>query len=121
MDLRRNFIRMPFRTKLHLNIDDREHEGEMLDISLLGLLACCDLRKPAKQGEHCLMKLRLPAGTVLDFQAVVVHAKENRIGFKFIGMAPRTFSRLLSFMELGTGRPDRISNELRLLATRSNE
>jgi hypothetical protein len=118
MGLRRNFIRLPFRVRILLGVDGRDYTGEMLDISLQGLLLECPLPIPVRQGDHCRLQIALAAGVSLDFLAVAVHRRDLRIGCKFIGMDTATFTHLLRLMELNSGRPDKIAGELRLLAMR---
>jgi hypothetical protein len=110
---RRNFQRIPFTTNADILIKNKKHKGELLDISLKGALIQGTGHIPLEMGSRCELTIHLLETTiVLNFEADLVHSKENRLGFKFVSEDTETAMHLRRLLELNIGSSDEIEKEI---------
>jgi hypothetical protein len=114
MPMRRQFVRIPFETGAVLVYQNVNIEATLIDISLTGALVHCQ-RADEIRGD-CILAIPLSTHVMLSFHAQVQHCSHDRLGCRFVGMSPATFSHLVRLLELNTFEEGRIERELQSLA-----
>jgi len=113
MDERRNFQRVPFETRAEINYNGKTYHGELLDISLQGALVLCKSPTPLKKGNRCELLIHLLDSEVaLQFEADIIHRRDNNFGFKFISEDTETATHLRRLLELNIGSSEAIDREV---------
>jgi hypothetical protein len=116
MEQRRNFGRIPFGTTTYLQLDRERHAGSLIDISLKGAQIQFETPIQMAIGQSCRLSIPLSDNVLLTFNAEVVHCQDHRTGFKFTALDADTFAHLVRLLELNTGDPEQVEQELRFLA-----
>jgi len=95
---RRRFRRVPLQTRVQLNFDKEEIEGETIDVSLTGMLVKVPADAPS--GAPVRVKLyALDSGVPITGSGAVVRSLSgNRVGIQLNRMAPVETSRLQDFL-----------------------
>jgi c-di-GMP-binding flagellar brake protein YcgR len=110
---RRNFQRVPFATKAEINCNEKKYHGELLDISLLGALIHGKGTIPLEEGSICELLIHLlDSEIIMQFDVDLVHRKEDRFGFRFIGNDTETMIHLRRLLELNIGSSEAIDKEI---------
>ena len=113
MDERRNFQRVPFATQAEINCSGKKYHGELLDISLQGALVLYKGTIPLEEGNRCELSIHLLDSEVtLQFEADILHRRENRFGFKFVSEDTETATHLRRLLELNIGSSEAIDREV---------
>jgi c-di-GMP-binding flagellar brake protein YcgR len=110
---RRNFHRIPFTTDAEIHCNNKKYKGELLDISLQGVLIQGTGHIPLKTGNRCDLTIHLLETEIaLNFEADLVHNEKNRLGFKFVSEDTETAMHLRRLLELNIGSSDEIEKEI---------
>ena len=113
MDERRHFQRVPFATKADINCEGNKYLGELLDISLQGALVLGKGMIPLEDGSYCELSIHLLDSEItLQFEAELVHRRDNKFGFKFISEDTETATHLRRLLELNIGSSEAIDREI---------
>lgn len=109
----RRFRRVPFETEVTLHNEEEVWSTELLDLAMKGALLGANAPLPLALGTKCKLCIALPGSPILlDFQAELIHCKENRYGFKFISEDLATLTHLRKLIELNTGDAEATRSEL---------
>jgi len=112
---RRNFHRVPFATEAEINCEEKKYHGELLDISLQGALIQGKGTIPFETGSICELSVHLSGSEItLQFDVNLVHRKDNRLGFQFIGEDTETMIHLKRLLELNIGSSEILDKEISL-------
>ena len=116
MDEKRHFGRVLFGTEVLLEFEGERYRQELTDVSLNGALVT--LKEAVDIGSDALCRLTIPLSedVQMTFQARAVHFEQNQVGLKFTEADTVSLSHLRRLLELNTGNPERIENELHFLA-----
>ncbi len=115
MPERRNFQRIPFTTDAAIHCNNKKYKGELLDISLKGVLIQGTGQIQLKMGNRCDLTIHLlETEIVLNFEADLVHTEGNKLGFKFVGEDTETAMHLRRLLELNIGSSEEIEKEIDL-------
>ena len=96
---RRRFRRVPLRTRVCLQFDHEEVEGETIDVSLNGMLVRADHTIPAMSPVRVSLYAPGQAGMPITGSGSVVRALSgNRLGIQLNRLAPIESSRLQEFL-----------------------
>lgn len=113
---RRHFGRIPFGIEVALDIPDSTCPGVLLDISLKGaLLELPSQTNEIRKGQSGHLKLQLVDEATLEFTVEAIHIDGRQLGVKFTEFDLDTLSHLRRLLELNSGDPDRVKNELHFL------
>jgi len=113
MDERRNFQRVPFATQAEINCNGKKYHGELLDISLQGALVLGKGIIPLEEGSCCELSIHLLDSEItLQFEANLLHRRDNKFGFKFISEDTETATHLRRLLELNIGSSETIDREV---------
>jgi len=95
---RRRFRRVPLQTRVQVQFDQKEIEGETIDISLSGML----IKMPADVPDGAPIRIRLYAldsgVPIIGSGSVVRTLSGNRVGIQMHRMAPIESNRLQEFL-----------------------
>lgn len=109
----RRFQRVHFEADVEIVYNGQSVECELLDIALKGALVDSPTPLTAPLGSICNIAITLPGTTIaLDFQAELVHTEATHYGFKFLSEDLETMTHLRKLVELNTGDPESVRNEL---------
>ena len=116
MDDRRNYQRVPFATKAEINCSGKKYHGELLDISLQGALVLYKGTIPLEECNRCELSIHLLNSEItLQFEANLLHRRDNKFGFKFISEDTETATHLRRLLELNIGSSEAIDREVDFL------
>jgi len=110
----RKFGRISFGTIVTVITNGQTCKGTLHDLSLNGAKIILDSPAAPTPNNPCLMRLPLSKDLTLEFQGVVVHAYESTVGIQFTQTDPESFGHLIRLMELNTGNPEKVHQELHL-------
>jgi len=117
MNENRRFSRVPFDAPTYFSLDSVDYEGELIDISLKGVL----IQLPVVAPENAIGKVvKISIGECdspipINMTAVCVHLDEHLMGFdcQAIDLDSATYLRRL--LEVNLGSEDQVNNELTAL------
>lgn len=114
MDDKRFFKRVKFESTSQIEINNKSHAAELLDISLRGALLSADKELPMKEGEHGVLYIHLPQSDItMTFDAKLVHNNNaGNYGFKFLTEDIDTITHLRRLLELNMGEEGDIGVEI---------
>jgi hypothetical protein len=116
MPNKRRFSRVKCIEKSIVETDSGPREVMLHDISLKGALVEIGSDLPVREGERWKLLFQLDhSDVVLQFEAEVVHCRENLAGVKFVEMDLDTMIHLRSLMEARTVNPEQVRHELSFL------
>jgi hypothetical protein len=109
----RHFQRVPFDAEVELAFGNQSATCHLLDIALKGALVETSTELAITGDTPCNLCITLPGTTiVLDFEAKLVHREETHYGFKFLSEDLETLTHLRKLLELNTGDPEGVRQEL---------
>ncbi len=112
----RRFSRVRCIEKSIVKTDSGSHDVVLKDISLKGALIEHGNDLPAQEGDRWKLFFQLDqTDIILEFEAEVIHRRDNLAGVKFIEMDLDTMIHLRSLMEARTVNPDQVRHELEFL------
>lgn len=112
----RRFSRVRCIEKSVVKTDSGSHDVVLKDISLKGALIEHGNDLPAREGDRWKLFFQLDqTDIILEFEAEVIHLRDNLAGVKFIEMDLDTMIHLRSLMEARTVNPDQVRHELEFL------
>lgn len=117
----RQFSRVKFAARTLLCCGPEKIEAVLVDISMKGALVQVAPPIPSLHFDsRCELSVSLDSSDiVMHFEVELVHARENLIGMKFVGVDIDTMIHLRSLLEFNTADPDQVRNELAIfLGTR---
>jgi len=113
MENKRYYKRINFHVKAAAKIDNIINPGELYDIALKGSLIKMNKKPAPLLGKKCHVMLKLPNSIItLEFEARIVHQKNNFLGFKFEGADVDSITHLRRLLVLNTGDEEGIDREL---------
>ena len=95
---RRRFRRVPLQSKVRIDSEKGEWEGETIDVSLNGMLVKCPARIPAGSPVHVSLYLSPEMKPVVGFGSVVRVLAENRMGIQLNRLTMAESGRLQEFL-----------------------
>lgn len=117
MNDNRRFSRVPFDAPAYFSLESVDYEGELIDISLKGVLIHLPVVAPATAiGKVVKISIGESDSPIpIYMTAVCVHLDENLMGFdcQTIDLDSATFLRRL--LEVNLGSEDQVNNELTAL------
>ncbi len=100
-----------------VEINGALHDVALVDISLKGALVSLPPGAVPARGEPCNLMAHLDMSNVtLYFTGVIAHAHDSLAGITFLTIDIDTMIHLRSLLELNSGDPDLVRNELTALA-----
>lgn len=113
MENKRYYKRINFHVEADAKIDNIMNSGELYDIALKGALIKMNKKLDPSLGKTCHVMLKLPNSIItLEFEAKIVHQKDNFLGFKFEGADVDSITHLRRLLVLNTGDEEGIDREL---------
>jgi len=113
----RRFSRVPFDAPAYFTLDNVSYEGELVDISLKGVLLQLPVIAPASAiGKEVHINIGEPDSPIpINMTAICVHLDDRLMGFdcKIIDLDSATFLRRL--LEVNLGSEDQVNDELAAL------
>lgn len=117
MSDKRRFSRIKCVEKSNVDTGSGSFEVDLLDISLKGALVEHPGDLHVRPGDGWKLSFRLnQSDIILQFEALVVHCRDNLAGVKFVEMDLDTMVHLRSLMEARTADPDQVRDELAFFA-----
>ena len=109
----RRFRRIPFAAEVKVQLGESCWAAELLDVAMKGALIGSLAELPLSIGAQPMIIISLPGTTIsLDFKAELVHAENQRYGFKFLSENLETLGHLRKMIELNTGDAETTRSEL---------
>lgn len=115
MSEHRKFTRVQFVARAELEKDGLTFDGDVVDLSLKGILLKTEGENELTELDDILLTLILSETLKLEFSARVVHQHENLYGLKFVAEDLDSFTHLRRVCELNAHDPDKITEELSFL------
>jgi len=113
MDNKRYYKRINFHVEAAAKIDNKMYTGELYDVALKGALIKMNKKPGSVSGKKCDVKLKLPNSIItLEFEATIVHQKDDFLGFSFEGADVDSITHLRRLLVLNTGDEEGIDREL---------
>ena len=113
MDNKRYFKRINFHVDVAASIDKTLYKGELFDISLKGALIKMDRKIKLSLRKTGTVILKLPnSDIILEFEAKIVHKKDDFVGFRFEGADVDSITHLRRLLVLNTGDEEGIDREI---------
>ena len=113
MENKRYNKRISFHVDAAVKINDVIYQGELYDISLKGALIKIEKNIEPPANPICTVILKLPNSIItLEFEAKIVHKKDNFFGFRFEGADVDSLTHLRRLLVLNTGDEEGIDREL---------
>jgi len=110
---KRHFQRVPFNAEVELLFAEQNQVCNLLDIALKGALLEIPPPFELAMNSLCNLCITLPDTSIcLDFHAQLVHREGDHFGFKFISEDLETFTHLRRLLELNSGDPEGVREEL---------
>lgn len=110
---KRKFTRVNFVSHAHIVVNGESYEGEVLDLSIRGVLLEFEEMPPVKTEETIMLNILFDAsGLKLSTKAQAARIDGSRIGFKFMSIDIDTMTHLRRIIELNCGDPDKVADEL---------
>lgn len=114
---RRNFSRINFKAEALLVIENKRVKGKLADLSLHGLLIEIMEENALKVGDTCDIELIFSEEQKKHtVKAASVYINDDQYGFKFIEIDIDTITHIRRTIELYTGDPELVKEELFFLA-----
>ncbi len=118
---KRRFLRIRFTAACELTHNDLSYEGQVENISLNGALVSFNDGVIVPQDDECALAVFLKGDNdPLQMRVKVIYSNFTMIGVKFALMDVVMRERLNNLVVSLSGEPDRIREELRLLARESD-
>jgi len=115
MSEQRHFQRVPFTATILVEGPGGQHKGQLIDISLQGLLFDAPEQLPISIGDTCSLSIVLPsADQRLCFEGTLIHHSERRYGFRFVREEDETMIHLRRLLELNLGCGEEIDREIEI-------
>ena len=112
-DDHRRFTRFPFQASVRLHDRHGARQGELLDISLKGVLTNRPPEWPAEIGESVDIEIALTdSEVVIRMQTTLAHLEAGRAGFTCLHIDLDSASHLRRLIELNLGNETRLQREL---------
>ena len=112
MNEQRTYRRIPFHTEAELNIKDRPHQCQLIDLALQGALFRSEAELPLATGDRCQVVIVLPASDLtMEFTGELIHQRGQFYGFIFISEDAVTMGHLRRLLELNFGNGDAVDVE----------
>jgi len=113
---KRRFYRTEFKTGGEIIYTGRHIPVTVVDLSLKGALVHPENADVLPDGADVLMRIRLSGSNVaIEAQARFVHQESQYLGFRFTSIDVESMTHLRRLMELNSGDPEEIENELSFL------
>ena len=113
MENKRYYKRVDFHVNAAARVDNILYTGELYDISLKGALIKMNRRLGSSLGKTGNVMLKLPNSNItLEFEAKIVHQKDDFLGFKFVGADVDSITHLRRLLVLNTGDEEEIDREI---------
>jgi len=110
---RRKFHRIPFQCECQVHCGERVWSGELLDISLRGVLFRLSETVLLDKGSICYVDIVLAGSDIrLQFESELVHQQGDRHGFRFLSENLETLTHLRRLLELNTGEDESTRHEI---------
>lgn len=117
MTNKRRFGRIAFGTDISIEYKGKTYPGNLQDIAMKGALLHFDELPPIKMNDSCQLSIQLVnSDIVLHFKAEAIHFHQEAIGFKFTETDLDTMAHLRRLLELNTGDPEKVEQEISFLA-----
>jgi PilZ domain len=114
----RRFTRVPFQASVRLHSSDGVEQGELLDISLKGILIARPLDWSPRIGEPVEIEIALADSDVMiRMQATLAHLEAERAGFTCHHIDLDSASHLRRLIELNLGNETQLQRELHAMIT----
>ncbi len=111
-DNRRLFTRVPFDAWVELHQGDRVWNAVLLDISLKGLLVKEPENWKIAQDIPITASVRLGSAAAITMRATLVHAHNDRLGFRCEHIDVDSMTHLRRLLELNLGNTQLVEREL---------
>ena len=113
MQDKRHFTRVSFKAHAVLDFHSNRCKGEVVDISLKGVLIKPEETLQIQKGDLCRVIVDLPESELhLNGQAQVIHLHNGNVGLKFLSVDVETITHLRKLMGLNIGDQDKVTDEL---------
>ena len=110
---RRRFTRIALACRVRITSANGIWWGELIDVSLKGLLVRVAAGWPGRAGDHCTVQLQLDEGeTVIQMEGRVIHHAGERIGFGWESIDLDSFSHLKRLLQLNLEDEAQLLREL---------
>lgn len=115
---KRKFTRIPFQAKVHIVSADGNWHGELIDVSLQGVLVTTPEKWVAKIDDHFLIELLIEGSDIsIRMEAAVAHIEDDYIGFQCKHIDLDSITHLRRLVELNIGDSSILSRELSALGS----
>lgn len=112
---RRHFWRAAFHSPVRLTTHAGHAYGQLIDISLKGVLLEPAATWQARMGEECQMRLELAPGVTISLFGTVVHIDGQHIGLRTDTIDIDSITHLRRLVELNAGDPSILEREISAL------
>jgi PilZ domain len=110
---RRRFTRIALESKVRITSLDGIWWGDLIDISLKGLLVRVSAGWPGKTGDRYTVQLQLDEGdTIIQMEGRVIHREGERLGFGCESIDLDSFSHLKRLLQLNLEDEAQLLREL---------
>lgn len=112
---RRRFRRFPFEAAVNIYSPSRKWQGELVDISLKGVLITKPSDWDGKIDQRYRVELMLAGSVYISMAVTVAHVDETTIGCQCDKIDLDSFTHLKRLIELNLGDPNLLNRELSAL------
>ena len=112
---RRRFQRFPFEATARLYSGTQQWQGELIDISLKGVLITRPADWDGQIGQTYRISLALPGSVNISMAVTIAHVTAEHIGCQCDKIDLDSFSHLKRLIELNLGDPSLLNRELSAL------
>jgi len=110
---KRRFHRIPFQSECRVSCGERVWIGELLDISLRGVLFRLSKTVLLDKGSLCFVDIALVGADIhLQFESELVHQQGELHGFRFLSENLETLTHLRRLLELNSGEDESTRHEI---------
>ena len=114
---RRYFNRVQFQARIELSQGDNSWEGQIIDISLKGVLVALPDSSRFDQHQPAVGKIYLADDTGIQLTLRLAHSARGQLGFYCENIDVDSISHLRRLIELNTGDPAASERELSALVS----